>query len=235
MYIQLTTRCNMRCAHCCFACTESGEDMSMETFGNAIRLVQDTESYCTLGGGEPTVHPKFELMLFRAMAATAGSDGGVFVVTNGKDARIAVILARLARAGMIGAALSRDRWHEGVDPEVYEAFDVPPRTRVVARWPVDPEDRERRELRETKPEHLVRSGRSRTGARECCCDGPFVKPNGDVAVCGCAGSPVLGNVNENFHIEDHDVFEECGRWAPGGKLRDHLKGKESNGPRAQRE
>ena len=38
MYIQITTRCNMSCAHCGMNCTQEGEDMTMETLKKVLNL-----------------------------------------------------------------------------------------------------------------------------------------------------------------------------------------------------
>ncbi len=64
MYIQITTRCNMSCEHCCYSCTHEGEDMSLETFRNCLGF----DEYNTLGGGEPTIHPLFWQFLGRICA-----------------------------------------------------------------------------------------------------------------------------------------------------------------------
>lgn len=52
MYLQITTRCNMHCDHCCYRCEETGEDMSLEIFEKALSYDDET---ATIGGGEPTV------------------------------------------------------------------------------------------------------------------------------------------------------------------------------------
>ena len=49
MYIQITTRCNMTCEHCCYACTNEGIDMSLVTFKAALELSE--ASYVSIGGG----------------------------------------------------------------------------------------------------------------------------------------------------------------------------------------
>ena len=35
-YLQITTRCNMRCQHCGFGCTHRGQDMTREVFKAAL-------------------------------------------------------------------------------------------------------------------------------------------------------------------------------------------------------
>lgn len=64
MYIQITTRCNMHCDHCGFDCTHKGSNMSLDTFKNALGYCSE---HVMLGGGEPTLHPKFWEFFGRAM------------------------------------------------------------------------------------------------------------------------------------------------------------------------
>ena len=53
IYISITTRCNMACDHCCFACNKTeGEDMSIQTFFKAIGLAENYDEHVTLGGGD---------------------------------------------------------------------------------------------------------------------------------------------------------------------------------------
>ena len=75
MYIQITTRCNMECEHCCMSATAKGEDMSIGTFKNALEY----DEYITIGGGEPTLHPKF----WEMMGLALGFGEYVWLATNG--------------------------------------------------------------------------------------------------------------------------------------------------------
>jgi MoaA/NifB/PqqE/SkfB family radical SAM enzyme len=118
MYIQLTTRCNMTCEHCCFSCNAQGDDMSKEVFHAALELCSEYDSYVTLGGGEPTLHPNFREFLIEAIAELEHT---LLVVTNGSVKRHALLLAKLARREVIQAELSRDDWHDDIDWEVVEA------------------------------------------------------------------------------------------------------------------
>jgi len=121
-YLQLTTKCNMLCSHCLFACTAEGEDMSIATFRNALNFLSNYMGieYVALGGGEPTIHPKFESMLFQAMSQF----DFVWLATNGKHKRRALMLAELSRKykDRFSAELSLDDYHEPIDKEVEEAF-----------------------------------------------------------------------------------------------------------------
>ena len=38
MYIQISTKCNMSCSHCCMKATANGEDMTPETFRAAVKI-----------------------------------------------------------------------------------------------------------------------------------------------------------------------------------------------------
>ncbi len=38
VYIKITSRCNMRCPHCCLCSHEHGEDMPFEIFKRALDI-----------------------------------------------------------------------------------------------------------------------------------------------------------------------------------------------------
>lgn len=85
MYIQVTTRCNMRCIHCLYACGPRGKDMSFETFKLAVDCAYEHQEDVTIGGGEPTLHPQILDMV--AYACTYGyhrmAHESVTLITNG--------------------------------------------------------------------------------------------------------------------------------------------------------
>ena len=206
MYLQITTRCNMTCEHCCFSCTAKGDDMTLETASNALALVAG--DYITIGGGEPTIHPKFNDILINAI----GECEGVHVITNGSIAKTALLLHKLAKAEVIGAELSQDDFHDWgmVDPEVREAFEGMSGG-----------------IRDTygTQDHTVKArGRALESdyldtVDECCCPGPIVKPDGGVYWCGCDGALCLGNVNDpgfDYYdmINSVDDSDECWRELP---------------------
>ncbi len=185
MYLQLTTRCNYTCAHCCFACGKAGEDMPRETFAAAIQIAQDHGEYITLGGGEPTLHREFSDFLDFALRKEW--EIRPLVVTNGTNRRVALKLARMAQEGAISAALSRSRWHREQRlqpaPEVVEAFTPPPRPFGLGYGVI------RSDLREIRvtPEHQIAAiGRAADWGddNQCCCDNLFVTPDGRLWSCG---------------------------------------------------
>lgn len=188
MYIQITTRCNMRCAHCGFACTEKGHDMSFETFKTAIDNYA-VDEYVTIGGGEPTIHPQFLQFLFYAI----GKCENVWMVINGKITEIALALGKLSESTCLSVELSQDHYHEPIDPEVVKLF------------------RKLGKIRDTS-HHLIKAGRCKQGDSECFCNGPFVKPDGKVYQCGCRKSPCVGDVFDGFegmNENEWDCYKDC--------------------------
>lgn len=121
MYIQITTRCNMLCAHCCYSCTEEGEDMSREVFVLACQLAERMNVYIDIGGGEPTLHPLF--WDFIGIALRYKSDFIVCTTTNGKITDQALALARVAKLKVLRVDLSLDEYHEPIDYLVVKAFE----------------------------------------------------------------------------------------------------------------
>ena len=164
--------------------------MTLETFKNAL----DYTDYVSLGGGEPTIHPKF--WEFFGLALGHCSEG-LWLATNGSMTEIALTLAKIAKKGVIGCSLSRDEWHDPIDQRVVDAFKVS----KISQWEQTNDGREIRTI--TSP---VVSGRQKTGTDDCICEGLFVAPNGDVKPCGCLDAPVIGNVNTGF---EYDGEERC--------------------------
>jgi len=189
--LQITSRCNMKCGHCCMSCEPGkGEDMSMKIVRAALAM--DNYSI-TIGGGEPTMHPLFEKILLETIAVPKmDSDCGLIVViTNGTHKKRSLMLVELCRNNVILADLSTDYYHdrEMVSDEVYEAFgslddgyrdvtkngsrEPEPVGRYLETLGLDWEDIEQ---------------------KKCSCDSLIVEPNGDVHQCGCPDAPLVGNV-----------------------------------------
>ena len=225
-YIQITTRCNMQCAHCCFSCggedeqgRPNGEHMSIETLKNTLKLL-DSDAEITIGGGEPTIHPRFWEMFGLIMEFAGGGDGQLYLATNGKLKKRALALARLADPNGEGlcVALSQTPHHEDIDPSVARAFTY-----------------RKLQIRQEKAYSFAESGRasengcyaaertalikghpyrdkSQYDGSGCCCQSTKIEPDGTVRQCGCDGrinfvktdwghedrweeNPALGNVN----------------------------------------
>lgn len=180
MYIMLTERCNMRCAHCCFACTHKGQDMSRDTFIRACSLADDYGDTLTLGGGEPTLHPDFFEYLEIA-ASWHGNIEGVTVITNGHWTQRALRLREIADEDLypkhVYANLSTDHFHAPVSDVVRRAYsDINHRHNIDNYIHGGP----------------IPIGRAKTtgvgdpSRRDCPCDDPlFITPDGTIWGCGC--------------------------------------------------
>jgi hypothetical protein len=158
----------------------------------------------TLGGGEPTLHPRFwEAMTFAFSVFPSDLDSGdpatVAVVTNGTVTATALRLAAMAKNGYIHASLSRDDMHPKhmVAPEVVAAFT---RERLEGTWGsyAGPKN-DGREIRNSSV--WVPIGRAKTTGvghssrkNDCICGALFIRPNGNLYFCGCPKSPKVGNV-----------------------------------------
>lgn len=214
MYIQLTTRCNLKCPHCCMNAKKRGEDMDLEIFRAACIAARETGSNICLGGGEPTLHPKF-WEFFGLALGSADEDLGVWISTNGTQTEIAVALAGLAKRGVLTAQLSLGEYHGGeetVDPRVIKAWGF------SSYWDAVRHDGHRahvdvatgrllddhRNVRVDDEECVLPAGRGakllgepanpRSKRWSCPCDELTVRPDGSVYACGCLDARPLGSV-----------------------------------------
>ncbi|RSD16336.1 radical SAM protein [Amycolatopsis eburnea] len=75
--VQITERCNLRCAHCFVSATKHGKDMPQAEVVKKVvpRLADARVRRVTLTGGEPTIHPDF-LGIVHAFR-NAGIDVGI--------------------------------------------------------------------------------------------------------------------------------------------------------------
>lgn len=195
MYIRITSKCSMLCKHCNFACTKDGEDMCLTTLKAALDY---GDGIICIGGGEPTIHPQFWEMFALILGHKYTED--VFIVTNGSMTTTSIALAKLAKAGVIGAALSQDEWHDEINDDVVEAFTRSSGDkRNSSLYGSDYVDR--REIRTVTK--LAYGGRCDWGDKDCCpCPEITVEPNGDVYSCGCYKRIKLGDVFNGFDIPD---------------------------------
>ena len=83
MYLQITTKCNMTCDHCCYSCTKYGRHGDYNTIIEAIRFASSYygDENISIGGGEPTLHPKF----FEILKEAINNFDYVWMATNGSQ------------------------------------------------------------------------------------------------------------------------------------------------------
>lgn len=203
MYLQITTRCNMSCEHCCFDCGPIGIDMSHDTVLKALGMAEDVgdTSVIAIGGGEPTLHQMFWEILGLCMSRIDA--GGVWLATNGSRKRDALKLAELARAGIIGCALSQDWFHGPINQAVIDAFTRDTVQNISGMYGRE-NDLDRREIRCVNCD-VLGVGRALKNMvfdkeDECVCDDLFVSPDGRVWSCGCQ-KECFGTV-DNYEIPD---------------------------------
>lgn len=166
--------------------------MDERTFVRTLDLCVEYGSAPYIGGGEPTVHPRFwqflGLMLGRAHEFEMEMVG---MHTNGKRTADALALAALARRGLMGVTLSTDHYHEAIDQRAVDAFTKKAR---VDRWDNSwgTEKQDPHDLRGTADgadRSVVAQGRGKriAGARAdyCTCPDVQVDPAGVIWACGC--------------------------------------------------
>jgi MoaA/NifB/PqqE/SkfB family radical SAM enzyme len=184
-------------------CTAEGEDMSFETYQNALRHAEGR--YIVVGGGEPTIHPDFRLFLIEAIAA---ENEGILCVTNGKAKKNALLLARLSKKGVVDSLLSQDEFHERISSEVINAF------LAIGAHAIHDTSRQG----EVNP---INAGRAKECWEEdelrndCFCDDIIIKPNGNVHLCGCENSPCIGNINDadfDIYSVENEGFQDWQCW-----------------------
>ena len=203
MYIQITTRCNMTCAHCCFSCRPgTGEHMTRSTWVDSIayaRDVQDCEGV-SIGGGEPAIHPEF----FDILEFSLQSFGYVWLATNGANSRkmkrlYNIIMGEdyntknpIYQDGKLTVALSTDYYHDRdkVSDYVWQIW-----SNAVKR------KNQGFELRDVSRKVIGVGRAKKTGnyqvidsKNDCDCSNLFITPQGKIKPCGCPDSPIIGNV-----------------------------------------
>lgn len=218
MYLQITDRCNFSCEHCCMAATEHGMDMSRATFLAACKLAEDRGDCILLGGGEPTLHPKFWEFIGLALAHTSRhvEDTIVWLATNGSQTELAIRLAGMARGGVLGVCLSLDEWHDPIDYEVEEAFTSGMRHNG-SYWEQKPVGlghiyNDLREIRTIQHDNVIPVGRAKDwgeGDEKCACPELFATPQGALYSCGCKKEK-LGTIKKPS-IPDTFMPGECYR------------------------
>jgi len=163
-------------------CIAKGEDMSFVNF----KRVCDESDCIIIGGGAPTIHPKFEKFLMYAI----GNCEFVTVITNGSMTDISLAMVKM-NSDDFCVQLSQDPYHDPIDERVVRAF-----TEADA-------------IRNTS-HNLVKAGRCDFGiSDECICDGdPFVRPNGNIYQCGCLDSPKVGHIKNGYPNPMDNEYDE---------------------------
>ncbi|MEG0483900.1 MAG: radical SAM protein [Oscillospiraceae bacterium] len=114
-YIEITSRCNLRCKHCYNESGELDSEISCETFQNVLNCYEDgAETDITLSGGEPLLHPQFWGILDSAINAKIKK---ILIITNATiiDAQVA---EKFSHRKDVGIQLSIN----GSTPSIHDAL-----------------------------------------------------------------------------------------------------------------
>ena len=224
MYLQITTKCNMKCSHCCYSCNKNGKHMTRSTWEEAIRYAADHDEVISIGGGEPTLHPDFFEILRRCL----WNFEYVWMATNGSRTKTMRRLAKILDL----EDYSNDYNYEGIIPKSDDQFCValsldcfhdPINSAVESYW--------RRQADWRKGNYEIRdvtrnlSGISAQGRAKrfgygevtnCCCSTLIIRPDGKIKPCGCLESPVIGSIWGGIehkwedYIENNESYRDTG-------------------------
>ena len=225
-YLQLTTKCNMTCKHCGFNCTKYGRHGNFNTIIDAIDFISDYGGdILTLGGGEPTLHPKF----FDILKYSMDNFDQVWFATNGSNTKAMYRLFDIIHnedyeecdcteedkengyclhyldidntEDKLFVDLSLDPFHDPIDPN------------IIKLWKKFSKDHHNFNVRNTyKNGNLFKNGRAKInniGTKEdCFCNCIIIKPTGKLKLCGCDNAPYIGDIYNGIEKKWEWIFED---------------------------
>jgi MoaA/NifB/PqqE/SkfB family radical SAM enzyme len=212
MYLQITTKCNMKCAHCCYSCTMRGKHMEWSTVVDAIAFARDFDDYSiAIGGGEPTLHPRF----FDILKICINDFDYVWMATNGSQTQTMFRLANIIHGedyvecncseediengyctchdngiyqnDKLSVALSQDCFHGEIDERIVKLWRKNANVHRYSHF----------EIRDVS-RNVINQGRAKkTGSGwedGCACSDIIIRPDGTLKACGCTNAPIVGNI-----------------------------------------
>lgn len=209
--------------------------MSRGVFQSAIQLVNELRTMCTIGGGEPTLHPDFkELVTYAVQNLPQYPEGleecvpSIHCVTNGKLKGKALWLVDQAKRHRLSVRLSQDWFHEPIHHDVVHAYDPKywntydeehPYT-----YPYTEEDKKTIWIGHNKLHSVHAHGRganipnSHTLGGKCLCGAIFVQPDGGIYSCGCLCEQIghVDNLSAAIDLikassgDEYEIGEYCG-------------------------
>jgi organic radical activating enzyme len=220
VYLQITTKCNMHCDHCCYSCTMKGKHMDWATVCDAVAFARETDGeMVSIGGGEPTLHPRF----FDVLGMCLTDFNYVWMATNGSQTAIMYRLASIIdgydegdgdnpydmdedeysyynwqdthtiyQEGKLSVALSQDYWHDPIDNRIVELW-----TKRAKGSYTKPTHYEIRNVSQSRSGAAAQGRAKKTGAGwgdQCVCGDLVIRPDGKIKMCGCGGAPIVGDV-----------------------------------------
>jgi len=243
MYLQITTRCNMKCPHCCYSCRPgAGKHMEYAIAIDAINFALDHTECITIGGGEPTLHPKF----FDILRTCLDSFDYVWMATNGSNIKAMRRLANIIdgndyesfdienyctcskqverencdcypedtihQEDKLSVALSQDWAHDDIDQWVVDYW--------TRRSKHQYSHFEIRNVFASSAGATSQGRAKKTGSGtgdHCPCDSIIIKPSGKLKLCGCTNSPTIGDIWQGIlpkwqKFMELDRYRDCECW-----------------------
>jgi hypothetical protein len=199
--------------------------MPLNIFQKALSVAIDRGDYVTIGGGEPTMHPRFfeYLNMVREEQRRGNFEITPFLVTNGKAYGKADRLLRILEHEQemeeqtISVNLSRDQWHDAIDERIVRRYH---QLKVTTKNLID-----FRSVTKIAPVGRVRTSvfdEQRT-ITPCACEDALVDPQGQVWSCGCK-THLLGYIWDSGILDDYDseYAHEGGKATPEEDEAHHL-------------
>jgi MoaA/NifB/PqqE/SkfB family radical SAM enzyme len=213
----------MTCAHCCYSCNKNGKHADYDDVMDMINFLSDRgEEYVTIGGGEPTMHPRF----FDILKECLNRFDSVWMVTNGSKTKSMFRLSNIIdgndvesfdctcgeedcicehdyiyQEGKLTVALSQDGFHDPIDERIVKLWSRNANQHRHTGYEIRTVDR--------SSDNIVAQGRAKKNGyygKHCVCSTPIIKPNGKIRLCGCTNSPVIGDVWEGIDEKWDDVI-----------------------------
>ncbi len=237
MYLQITTKCNMSCAHCCYSCSMRGKHGTLDAVVGGIAFARERgEESISIGGGEPTLHPDF----FKILGFCLTDFDYVWLATNGSQTDTMLRLANIIHMEDYPPCDCLEEYGEeefdesGCVCHEKEDYDsIHQEDKLSVALSLDPfhseineevEDLWRRwanvhkhshfEIRDVQHAVIVqgRAKRTQTGwvDDDCVCPDVIIKPDGKLRLCGCTRSPVIGDVREGIEEKWEEVLDSDG-------------------------
>jgi organic radical activating enzyme len=231
MYLQITTKCNMHCAHCCYSCTMRGRHAKWETLVDSIAFARGYTESISIGGGEPTLHPRF----FDVLKMCLENFDYVWLATNGSQTASMYRLANIINGedypdcecseedidnglcecwndtiyqeDKLSVALSQDCFHDPIDNRIVELWTKKANVHKHSHFEI-------RNVSQSMSGIIAQGRAIETGSGwntdDCACSDIIIKPSGKLRLCGCSNAPVIGDVWSGITEKWERVLESDG-------------------------
>ena len=236
MYLQITSKCNMSCAHCCYSCSMRGKHADYNTVVDMISFARDYTEMISIGGGEPTLHPRF----FDILKHCLTDFDYVWMATNGSQTEIMRRLRDIIYQEDYPECdcleeLGEEEYEEYgclcheklTDDTIYQEdklsvalsqdyFHDPIDNWVTDTWTHAANNGggahfEIRDVTKSINGVLAQGRGKRTGAGwsedGCVCSDLMLKPDGKIRLCGCSRAPVIGDIWQGINEKWEKVIQ----------------------------